>query len=500
MLRFLNLINKKHDKFKANIKNISWLFFVIFFVATIFLCFAYFYDDIQVKIKKNIILQSITIPSFPNRTCDISDYGASNDLKTLNTKAINDAIGDCAEHGGGTVYVPNGQWLSGAIHFKSNINLHLEDGAEIIFSTKKEDYLPVVFSRYQGIELMNYSPLIYALNCKNIAITGKGKLIGNGVGFRNDNDLGGNDVKRQTLLNMVNNNVPVEQRIFGNNSAGFPPSFIQFINCQDALIEDVYIENGPFWTVHPIYCDSFTIRNTNINTFKGNTDGIVIDSSRNVLVENNSIISDDDAIALKSGLERDGWMINKSTEQIIIRNNTVNNGHSGVAIGSEMSGSVRNIFIENNQFNSVDTGIRIKSLPGRGGVVEKIYIDHLNITDVNTAIYFTMDYSPKFFSVITPLPEFREIFFSNLDVQNTDRFISINGLSNENKIHTISIDKSKISTTRGVSISNATNIKITDTILYVKKGPESSMDNIANIQFEQVMWQVPHILDTYSVK
>jgi polygalacturonase len=230
-----------------------------------------------INIEAPFYMPPIELPAFRDCSFDIRDFGAVNDAETLNTRAFADAIRVCAEAGGGRVVVPPGIWLTGPIHLESNVNLHIQDGAEIRFSTNFEHYLPVVFTRYEGFECYNYSPLIYARNCTNIAITGEGRLNGQGEPWWK---LVGKSRKASIrLYDMVCNNVPVKERVFGTVEDGLRPSFVQPVNCRRVLLEDFTIVDGPMWTIHPVYCRDVVVRGVTISTHGRNGDGVNPDSS-----------------------------------------------------------------------------------------------------------------------------------------------------------------------------------------------------------------------------
>lgn len=216
----------------------------IIFLLTIIILFVTFFGIFYTKKSKPIL------PSFPKKICAITNYGAKAEKEFINTQSFADAISDCAKNGGGIVVVPKGIWLTGPIHLKSNINLHLEKGSIIKFDTNLDKYLPEVFSRFEGMEYYNYSPLIYANDVENIAITGEGEIDGQEKFWTKDS------IKRQTsideITSMVQNNIPTEKRNFGNEKFFLQPSFIQFINCNKVLIEGIKIKNSPNWTIHPI--------------------------------------------------------------------------------------------------------------------------------------------------------------------------------------------------------------------------------------------------------
>ncbi len=411
------------------------------------------------KILYYSILSSVQPPTFPDRRCVISDYGAVPGGKTKNTEAFRAAFEDCSRNGGGHVIVPEGLWLTGAIHFRDNIDFHLEEGSEIIWSDKRSDYLPVVFSRFQGMEYYNYSPLLYGNGVRNVAITGEGTLNGDGDKWLDWDD---DDRGRDRLYKMAEQGVPVEERVFGERD-NMRPSFIQFINSQNLLIENIHIKNSPFWTIHPIYSENIIIRNITLENDGQNTDGVDIDSSRNVLIENSHFSADDDSIAIKSGLEKDGWRVNKPSENILIRNSTMTKGHSGVAIGSEMSGGVRNVIITDNTFIDTDGGFKIKSLPGRGGVVENIWLSDTEMSLVPIGISFDMAYASGIRGKNDDEPVFRNILISDIRMSGVTRYsLFVHALGNESvsgiDVTNLRSDypKASIRKTDGVRITRST--------------------------------------------
>ena len=238
-------------------------------------------------------------PSFPTEEFNIKNYGAVGDGKAMCSGAIEQAIEKCENCGGGKIIIPPGKWLTGPIHLRSNMELHISKGAEVLFSNNFDDYLPVVQTRWEGTDCYNYSPLIYANNCENIAITGTGKLNGQGEAWWHWKMLQQHGA--DTLTDMGYQHEPIEERVFGTPSDALRPSFIQTINCKNVYIHDVKIMNGPMWTVHPVYCENVHITGIQINTNGPNNDGIVPDSCMNVLIENCLVSSGDDCIVIKSG-------------------------------------------------------------------------------------------------------------------------------------------------------------------------------------------------------
>ena len=277
------------------------------------------------------------------------------------------------------MFVPAGRWVTGPIHLASNIHLHLAEGAELLFSQDFADYLPVVFSRWEGLELMNYSPLVYAKDCENVAITGKGKLDGRGQAWWPWKKTQKDAAKR--LYDMASAGTPPEKRVFGT-PGDLRPSFIQTVGCKNVLVEGVTISSGPMWTIHPVYSENVIVRRVTVLTDGPNNDGLNPDSSKNVLVEDSFFSTGDDCVVIKSGLNEDGWRVGRPSENIVVRRLRGQRGHGGVVIGSEMSGGVRNVFVNDCEFVGTDRGLRIKSMRGRGGVIENMYYQNVRHLDL----------------------------------------------------------------------------------------------------------------------
>jgi polygalacturonase len=344
------------------------------------------------------IIAGIEVPKFPDNDFIITDYGAAGDGVEDCTEAFKKAIDDCSNKGGGKVIVPEGIFLTGPIHLKSNINLYISENAVIKFSHDKNKYLPVVFTRWEGVELMNYSPLIYAYKQENIAVTGKGILDGQGGrenwwSWKGNKDSGWEEgmpkqkEARDKLFEMAENNIPPEDRIFGD---GFylRPNFIQPYKCKNILIEGITLKNSPMWFIHPVLCENVSVINVTIDGLGPNNDGCNPESSKNVLIKGCSFNTGDDCIAIKSGRNNDGRRVNTPSENIVIQNCKMKEGHGGVVIGSEISGGVKNVFAENCEMNSpnLERAIRIKTNSIRGGTIENIYARNISVGEVSEAV------------------------------------------------------------------------------------------------------------------
>jgi polygalacturonase len=350
------------------------------------------------------IVARIAQPRFPARDFPITDFGAVAGGSSKCTDAIAKAIAACAQAGGGRVVVPEGIWLTGAIHLKSHVNLHVARGATLRFSTDPKDYLPLVLTRWEGVECMNYSPLIYALEQENIAVTGEGTLDGqasktvwwdwHGRGAAGMADgTPTQDRARTRLFAMGEAGTPVAERIFGEGSY-LRPNFFEPNRCKTVLIEGVTMRGAPFWNVHPVLCTGVTVRGLTINAYGPNTDGCDPECCADVLIENCTFDTGDDCIAIKSGRNADGRRIAKPSENFVIRKCTMVAGHGGVTIGSEISGGVRNLFVEDCKMDSPDlwNAIRLKNNAMRGGVLENFHFRRIVIGQVTHAV-LTIDFN-----------------------------------------------------------------------------------------------------------
>lgn len=373
-------------------------------------------------------MPEVVPPTFPDRDFDIADFGAVPDARTLNTEAIANAIAACHEAGGGRVVIPPGHWLTGPIHLKSNVNLHIKDGARVFFSTNPEDYLPPVFVRWAGFELYNYSPLIYAQDCENIAITGRGILDGQGQPWWH---WARRDVTETTarVYQQVLDGVPPEERIYGTPEWPLRPHFIQPINCRNILLEDFTIVSGPFWTIQVTYSENVLVRGVTVRTAGPNSDGINMDSTRNAIIEDCIISTYDDSIALKAGMNEDGLRVARPTENIIVRRCLIETSMGGVSIGSDTSGDIRNVYVHDTIFRGLWMALWIKSTRGRGGVVEDVWYENLLIDRIsNFGIGISTAYQAYMGTADGAVPVIRNIHYRNIRMPYTIRAFDFAGL------------------------------------------------------------------------
>ncbi|MFI5381898.1 MAG: glycoside hydrolase family 28 protein [Tepidisphaerales bacterium] len=406
------------------------------------------------------ILARIKAPVFPDRDFSILDFGAKPDGVADCSDAFRKAITAANTAGGGRVLVPAGNYLSGAIHLKSNVNLHLAEGATIKFSTDPKQYLPAVFTRWECVEVMNYSAMIYAFEQENIAITGKGTLDGQA---RNANWWAWKDTARAdvaSLMKMAGADVPVAQRVFGDGHF-LRPNLLQPVRCRNMLIEGVTVKNSPMWTINPVYCTNVIVRGVTAEGNGPNTDGCDPDSCTDVLIENCTFNTGDDCIAIKSGRDRDGHRVNIPCQNIIIRGCTMKNGHGGITCGSESAGDIRNVFAEDCTLSSPNLlmAIRLKTSPERGGVIEDVFVRNCTILKAGQAgIHMTLKYSsgPGAYT-----PVIRRIDIRNCRFSNVPRAIFIEGLSESARITDVTVQDCTFEKVAGRNaISNAGNVRL----------------------------------------
>ena len=346
------------------------------------------------------IVARVRPPVFPDRDFPITRFGARGDGRTNDGAAIEAAIAACAAAGGGRVVVPAGLFLTGALRLRSNVNLHLDQDATLRFSTDPGDY-PLVHTRWEGMELINYSPLVYAYRARNIAITGTGMLDGQGgashwwswkgpwQGTTGNGWRPGmpNQVPaRNRLLEMVERRIPIAKRVFGDG-AYLRPAFIQPYGCENVLIEGVKLRGSPFWQVHPVLCRNVTVRGLDIFGHGPNNDGCDPESCRDVVIEGTTFDTGDDCIAIKAGRNEQGREIPIPSENIVVRDCLMKEGHGGIVVGSEISAGVRNVFGERCRMDSPALwyALRFKNNAMRGGVLENFHFRDLDVGTVGKA-------------------------------------------------------------------------------------------------------------------
>jgi len=419
---------------------------------------------------------------------DVTKYGAKKDSSAKATAAIKKAIEAAVKTGGGTVYFPAGKYLTGPIHLKSNITIFIDAGAELHFSDDFDDYLPMVESRYEGVDVTSFSPLFYAYKAENIAIIGRGKINGHGKkwwdfveGYKKDQPRS----KWQYMFDSLNKNILLPDEPAQMKRGFLRPPFIQPMYCKNILIEGITITNSPFWTVNPEFCENVTINAvTIINPPSPNTDGINPESCKYVHISNCHISVGDDCITIKSGKDVPGRTKAMPAENYTITNCTMLSGHGGVVIGSEMSGGVKKITISNCVFDGTDRGIRIKTTRGRGGVVEDIRVDNIVMKNIKQqAIVLDMQYSK---APAEPLsdrtPQFRNIRFSNITAY-TKQAMYINGLD-EMAVQEISLNDVVFEAETGIVIKNAKDIELHNVRVNTKTGSALQVEKTERLDID----------------
>ncbi len=424
---------------------------------------AIFSSEWDTKYKE--IEASIRVPQFPDKSYDITKYGAS--LKATaaqNQKAINKAIEACSNSGGGKVIIPKGTWKTGAITLKSHVNLVIEKDATLFFEFDRKLY-PLVETRWEGLDCMNYSPLIYAYKATDIAITGEGTIDGNGsddtwwlmsgktpkskdieVAEKQQNPGG-----RADLLAMAEEGVPIEKRVFGSGK-GLRPQLINLCHSDGILIEGVTLLRSPFWVIHPLLSQNITVRGVHIQNDGPNGDGCDPESCENVLIENCIFDTGDDCIAIKSGRNEDGREGGKGryvgipSKNIIIRDCMMKDGHGGVVIGSEISGGCNNVFVENCKMDSpnLERILRIKTNSLRGGVIEDIYMKNVEVGECSEAVLkINLDYEPNEVGQRGFYPTVRNVYMDSVTCNKSKYGVMVVGFDDRVNVYNINVKDSK---------------------------------------------------------
>lgn len=404
----------------------------------------------------------IVAPVFPDKTYDITKYGASTKATAAkNQKAILKAIEACSKKGGGRVVIPAGTFMTGAITLKSGVNLVLEKDAVLKFAFQPELY-PLVYTRYEGLDLYNYSPCIYSNGAKNIAITGEGTIDGNGSRetfwqwtgvpfFGYDEKTTTENCRfpaagqtmgyRDQLQKMCEDNTPLEKRVFGMGK-GLRMQLVNLVNSENILIEGVTMLNSPFWVMHPLFSKNITVRGVKVYNEGPNGDGCDPESCEDVLIENCIFDTGDDCIAIKSGRNADGRRDGRPSKNIIVRGCTMADGHGGVVIGSEISAGCNNVFVENCKMDSpnLDRVLRIKTNSCRGGVTENVYMRNVEVGQCKEAVMrINLHYQPKEAAERGHNPTVRNVWMENVTCNKSKYGILLNGLEDASNIYNINV-------------------------------------------------------------
>ena len=467
-----------------------------------------YYENVPFEMNR------VVLPSIPDHRVCLTDFGGAGDGMASNTEAFARAMSALEAKGGGTLVVPRGIWITGPIHFKNKVNLHVSDGALIRFSDNYDEY-PLIDTYYEGWKALKCTSPIMAHGVSDIAITGGGVIDGNGEIWR--------PVKREkmtagqweNLKKRPGSVVDEADRLwfptpgamkgyFGRThytqlseaerqeiKVFFRPVMVSIVNSKNILLQGVTFQNSPAWNIHPLMCQELTVDGITVRNpwFSQNGDGIDIESCKNVLVVNSSFDVGDDAICIKSGKDKEGRDRGMPTENLIVDNCVVYHGHGGFVVGSEMSGGARNMLVRNCTFMGTDVGLRFKSTRGRGGVVEKIWIERVDMTDIpNQALLFDLYYSGARASDPVPpvteeTPSFRDIHIRDITVRGAGTAMLFNGLPEMN-VKNVTIENGLLQTDQGIVLRQSDGVVLKNVSILPKKGPALSMSNVKNATVE----------------
>lgn len=484
------------------------------------------YDGIEFDMPK------VKEPVIPNNSVNIAKLGAVADGKTLNTEVFAKAIEQMSAKGGGKVIVPAGIWMTGPIVMKSNIELHLEDGALVRFSPDFDQY-PLIATSFEGLDTYRSISPIHAHNVENIAFTGSGTFDGSGDAWRpvKKGKMTAAQWRKLTKTGVTNEKgdiwYPTENSRDGDTKDNFNvPNFTkkeEFEQIKDflrpvmvsikeskvILLDGPTFQNSPAWNIHPLMSEDITIRNLTIRNpwYSQNGDGLDVESCKNVLVYNNNFDVGDDGICIKSGKDEDGRKRNIPTENVIIKNNIVYHAHGGFVVGSEMSGGVKNVHVSSCTFMGTDIGLRFKSTRGRGGVVENIYISNINMTDIPAEpIRFNLFYGGKspilddggnsssddtvaeLMPVTEETPSFRNIYMKNIVANGLDKAAFFMGLP-EMKVQNVVLENAILRAPKGITLVDSDGIEFINVEVEIEKGPSVTVYNSSDIDFKNFKYK-----------
>ena len=482
------------------------------------------YEGIEFDMPK------VVEPTFPDYSVSITDFGAIGDGQTLNSQAIADAIQAVSKKGGGTVVIPRGVWLTGPIILKSNINIHTDDGALVLFS-KNKDLYPLIKTSFEGLNTVRCTSPIYGKDLENIAFTGEGIFDGSGDVWRpvkkskltsgqwKDLLASGGIVNEKgdiwypsegylKAVEMSDMNVPKKYESLEDYKEikdFLRPVMVSLVKCKNVLLDGPVFQNSPAWCLHPLMCENLTVRNVDVRNpwYSQNGDGIDIESCKNSIVYNCTFDVGDDAICIKSGKNKDGRDRAMPTENLIVKNCTVYHGHGGFTVGSEMSGGVRNMHVSDCTFIGTDVGLRFKSTRGRGGVVEKIYISNIDMVDIPAnAISFNLYYGGLSVSemlaqkdgqkkeeaipeVNEETPQFKDISIKNITCKGALHAIYLQGLPEMN-LENVNLENLNMEATNGMLCMDADGVTIKNLHLKTTKFPAITLYNSKNVSMSDL--------------
>lgn len=456
-------------------------------------------------------------PSFPDYQVDIRDFGAKADGETLNTEAINNAIKAVSEKGGGKVVIPEGLWLTGPVVLQNNVNLHVEKNALVLFSGDADLY-PLVRTSFEGLDMLRCQSPISAMNAENIAITGYGVLDGSGDSWRPVKRNKMTDGQWKSLLKsggVVDESGKVwypnegalkasiltgskeKREISDSEWEGMKrwlrPVLLSIVKSKRVLLEGVTFRNSPSWCLHPLSCEDLTLNGVKVFNpwYSQNGDALDVESCKNVVVTNSLFDAGDDAICIKSGKDADGRRRGEPCENVLVKNNTVLHGHGGFVVGSEMSGGVRNVYVADCTFIGTDVGLRFKSTRGRGGVVENVYVDNINMINIPgdaliADLYYAVKDAPgaPVPAVTEKTPSFKNIHISNISCKGAGRAMFLNGLP-EMPIENFSVRNMRITDAqKGAFINKVAGVTLENIEIETADNTYLQVENTTNITID----------------
>ena len=456
-------------------------------------------------------------PSFPDYQVDIRDFGAKADGATLNTEAINNAIKAVSEKGGGKVVIPEGLWLTGPVVLQNNVNLHVEKNALVLFSGDADLY-PLVRTSFEGLDMLRCQSPVSAMNAENIAITGHGVLDGSGDSWRPVKRNKMTDGQWKSLLKsggVVDESGKVwypnegalkasiltgskeKREISDSEWEGMKrwlrPVLLSIVKSKRVLLEGVTFRNSPSWCLHPLSCEDLTLNGVKVFNpwYSQNGDALDVESCKNVVVTNSLFDAGDDAICIKSGKDADGRRRGEPCENVLVKNNTVLHGHGGFVVGSEMSGGVRNVYVADCTFIGTDVGLRFKSTRGRGGVVENVYVDNINMINIPgdaliADLYYAVKDAPgaPVPAVTEETPSFKNIHISNISCKGAGRAMFLNGLP-EMPIENFSVRNMRITDAQqGAFINKVAGVTLENIEIETADNTYLQVENTTNITID----------------
>ena len=421
------------------------------------------------------IIENIARTSFPDKVWKVQLDESGNMLQ-----ALQQAIDSCSYYGGGVVDVAPGKYaLNGPLKLKSNVNLHLQEGAYLQFSGRSKDFLPVVLTRWEGTELYGHSPMIYAYHATNIAITGKGTIDAQaGLEFATWGPKEAND--RDRLREMGDKLTPVQERIFGEGTI-LRPSFVQFYGCSRILVEDVTLKDSPFWTIHPVFCDNVIVRGVTIDSHFPNNDGCDPESTLNVLIENCTFRTGDDAVAIKAGRDTDGRATGRPSENIVVRNCSFFSECNGLCIGSEMSGGASNVYMENVEIGTVKNAIYFNSNKDRGGYIRNVRVNNIKVERAKGAIlrFETNYFGYRGGNYQTIYEDFR---ITNVVAKEADNYAVFMEGNDDQKINDIVIENFTVEKARqACHLLNTADVRFVNTLINGEKIEEEQPEDTSKV-------------------